>query len=89
MAAIVSAIILVIIPKTVLPALKIQPGGAQETIPFAIQQVAHDVKYGADEMSDEDRQLIEDFLTIPYAEIDDAYDPVIADPVKGTSFGQS
>ena len=36
-------------------------------------------------MSDKDRQLIDDFLTIPYAEIGDAYDPVIADPVKGTS----
>ena len=66
MAAIVAAIMLVIIPKAVLPALKIQPGGAQEVIPFAIQQVAHDVKYGAEEISD-------------------AYDPVIADPVKGTS----
>ena len=84
-AAIVAASILVIIPKAVLPALNIQLGGAQEMIPFAIQQVAHDVKYGSDEMSDKDRQLIDDFLTIPYAEIGDAYDPVIADPVKGTS----
>lgn len=84
-AACIAAIMLVVLPKVVLPALDITPGGAQETIPFAIQQVAHDVKYADDEMSDADRKLIGDFLTIPYDQIADAYNPVIADPVKGTS----
>lgn len=85
LAAVIAVIMLGIIPKAVLPALRIEPGSAQETIPFAIQQVAHDVKYDGDDMSDEDRQLVGDFLTIPYDSIPDAYDPVIADPVKGTS----
>lgn len=84
-AAVIAVIMLIILPKMVLPALRIEPGGAQETIPFAIQQVAHDVKYNGDEMSDSDRRLVSDFLTIPYDSIPDAYDPVIADPVKGTS----
>ena len=81
----VAAVMLVLVPQVVLPALHIQPGGAQETIPFAIQMVAHDVKYGADDMSAEDRRIVSDFLTIPYDDISEAYSPVIADPVKGTS----
>lgn len=84
-ALIVAVIMMVIMPKVVMPALGVQPGGKQETIPFAIQMVAHDVKYDPEGMSEADKKLVSDFLTIPYDQIAEVYDPVIADPVKGTS----
>lgn len=84
-AVLIAAVMLVVLPRFVLPALQIEPGGKQENISFAIQQIAHDVKYDDAEISDEDRQLISDFLTISYDSIPEAYNPVIADPVKGTS----
>ena len=68
-----------------MPALGIAPGGKQETIPFAIQQVAHDVKYNNKDITPQERKLISDFLTIDYKNIPAAYDPQIADPIKGTS----
>lgn len=76
---------MVIIPKAVMPALGVAPGGKQESIPFAIQQVAHDVKYNSEDMTQQEKKLISDFLTIDYKKIPKAYDPQIADPVKGTS----
>ncbi|SPU39783.1 Uncharacterised protein [Bifidobacterium longum subsp. infantis] len=81
----IAVVMIIIIPKTVMPTLGIAPGGKQETIPFAIQQVAHDVKYNNKDITPQERKLISDFLTIDYKSIPTAYDPQIADPIKGTS----
>lgn len=81
----IAVVMIIIIPKTVMPTLGIAPGGKQETIPFAIQQVAHDVKYNNKDITPQERKLISDFLTIDYKNIPTAYDPQIADPIKGTS----
>ena len=83
--AVIAIIMMVIIPKAIMPALNIEPGGKQESIPFAIQQVAHDVKYNGEDMTPQEKKLVSDFLTIDYKKIPEAYDPQIADPVKGTS----
>ena len=83
--AVIAIVMMVIIPKAVMPALGVAPGGKQESIPFAIQQVAHDVKYNSEDMTQQEKKLISDFLTIDYKKIPKAYDPQIADPVKGTS----
>ena len=83
--AVIAIVMMVIIPKAVMPALGVAPSGKQESIPFAIQQVAHDVKYNSEDMTQQEKKLISDFLTIDYKKIPKAYDPQIADPVKGTS----
>lgn len=83
--AVIAIIMMVIIPKAVMPALGIEPGGKQESIPFAIQQVAHDIKYNDEDMTLQEKKLVSNFLTIEYRKIPEAYDPQIADPVKGTS----
>ena len=80
----VAVIMLILIPKCIMPALGVEPGGKQESIPFAIQQVAHDIKYNGDDMTEDEKGLVSDFLTIDYSKIADSYDPQIVDPVKGT-----
>lgn len=83
--AVIAIIMMVLIPKFVLPALGIESGGKQESISFAIQQVAHDIKYNGNDMTDQEKKLVSNFLTIDYEKIPEVYDPQIADPVKGTS----
>ncbi|PLS28810.1 DUF6020 family protein [Bifidobacterium parmae] len=78
----IAAIMLVFIPKVALPAVHAQPGGKQEAIPYAIQMVAHDVKYGGGDMSATDRQLVSDFLSVDYDKIPEVYTFYSADPVK-------
>lgn len=82
---IIAMVMVVVLPHLIMPALHVEPGGKQESIPFAIQQVAHDVKYNGDDMTASEKRLVSDFLTIKYSDIAKAYDPQIADPVKGTS----
>ena len=83
--ATVAIVMMVIIPKAVMPALGVAPGGKQESIAFAIQQVAHDVKYNSADITPQEKKLISDFLTTDYKRIPKIYDSQIADPVKGTS----
>lgn len=82
---VIAVVMMVIIPKAVMPTLSVVPGGKQESIAFAIQQVAHDVKYNSEDITPQEKKLISDFLTIDYKKIPKAYDSQIADPVKGTS----
>ena len=73
--AVIAIVMMIIIPKAVMPALGVAPSGKQESIPFAIQQVAHDVKYNSEDMTQQEKKLISDFLTIDYKKIPKAYDP--------------
>ncbi len=70
-------------PSLLLPAFSVQPGGKQESIATLIQQVAHDVTYDGESLSQEDRELINDFLLIDYDDFSKSYNWQIADPVKG------
>ena len=82
-------LMMLVIPRLVLPALNIEPGGKQESIPFAIQEVAHDVKYNGSTLNEEDRKTVSGFLNIKYQNISKAYNWQIADPVKGTRLRDS
>lgn len=85
MGAFLMAVLLVVFPRLVLPALNVEPGGKQEMLAVPIQQVAHDVKYHPDYFTDEDKQLLNDFLWIDYADIPSEYDYTIVDPIKDGS----
>ena len=83
--AAIAIIMMVIVPKIIMPALNVEPGGKQESIPFAIQQVAHDIKYNAEDMTPQEKKLVSDFLTIDYNQISKVYNSLTVDPVKGDS----
>ena len=80
-----AAITFAIVPKVVLPAAGVLPGGKQEMIAVAIQQVAHDAVFDEGTLSDEDRNLIDNFLPISYNKLSDCCDWQIVDPIKGRS----
>lgn len=82
---IVVIVMAIVLPHLIMPMLHVVPGGKQESIPFAIQQVAHDVKYNGNDMTPSEKELISDFLTIKYSDIPKAYNSQSVDPVKGTS----
>lgn len=75
-------VVFIIVPKMVLPANNIIPGGKQEAIASLIQQVAHDVKFNRNELSKSDIDLVDDFLLSDSNRIDQVYDWQIVDPVK-------
>lgn len=74
-----------VFPKIILPAAEVIPGGKQEVVAVAIQQIAHDVKYNEDSLDDDDKKLIAGFLPIAYEDISDNYDWQIVDPIKQRS----
>lgn len=75
-----SLIYLMIIPSFVYPALKIAPGGVQETLSVPIQQVSSVVVNHVDELSSSELETISNVL--PISEIGSIYSPDSADPVK-------
>lgn len=81
-AAVVFAIVFIVFPKLILPAFYVQPSGKQEAIATLIQQVAHDVTFNSDDLTSEDRSLIDDFLLVDCDEIPSRYNWQIVDPVK-------
>ena len=81
----VALIALVIMPKVVLPAVGVQPGGKQEGIATLIQQVGHDVIHDDGSMSDEDKKIIDGFLSSGYENIPSLYNFEIVDGIKGRS----
>lgn len=83
--ALLAAVMLVLFPRVVLPALDVEPGGKQESLAVPIQQVAHDVKYYPEDFSEQDQQLINDFLWIDFDEIPQEFDYTIVDPIKDGS----
>ena len=82
----------IIVPKLVMPALGVEPGGKQEALAVPIQQVAHeyvlfdsqDERY-ADAFSEADVRLLDDFLPIDHESIPEKFDYTIADPIKNGS----
>lgn len=83
--ALIAMMMMVVIPHVLMPSWGVVPGGKQEGIAFAIQQVAHDVTYDADAMTAQEKKLVSSFLSVEYHTIPSRYNPQIADPVKGTS----
>ena len=64
----------------ILPAFKITPGSPREMLSIPFQQTARYVKYHGDEVSEEDKKVI-DYL-IEYDTLAERYDPELSDDVK-------
>ena len=87
--ALLLVLMLAFIPRVILPTLNVEPGGKQEMLAVPIQQVAHEyVQYAKgvdgyeDAFSDEDKQLLNDFLMIDTNDIPSEFDYTIVDPIK-------
>lgn len=63
-----------------LPLLQITPGNKREMFSLPFQQTARYVKYYGDDLTKEEREIIDKVLTVDT--LADRYDPVKADPVK-------
>ena len=73
-------VMMVLVPRVLLPALNAAPGGSQEALAVPIQQVACvAVKHG-DELTDSQREAIS--AVLPYDRLPELYTPAIADNVK-------
>ncbi len=79
-AAIPGALIWVLLPAVVFPLLNVVPGGKQEIMGTPFQMTARYVSLHENELSDEERQAIDDVLV--YDTLADRYSPKWADPVK-------
>ena len=64
----------------ILPYYKITGGSIRETLSIPFQQTARYVKYYDNEISEEDKKIIDRILT--YDTLAKRYDPTISDPVK-------
>lgn len=66
--------------NVILPAFKITPGSIREVLSIPFQQTARYVKYHEEDLSAEDKKIIDKVLG--YNDLADRYDPELADPVK-------
>ncbi len=66
--------------KVILPFFKITPTSIRETLSIPFQQTARYVKYHDEEVTKEEREVIDKILE--YDTLKDRYDGVFADPVK-------
>lgn len=80
----ISTIIVIIIYECImsilLPILKIPQAGIRETLSVPFQQTARYVVEHGDEVTDEERKVIDNILV--YDTLADRYDPLLSDPVK-------
>ena len=82
MGGIMLVLMLLVFPRVVMPALDVSAGGKQEMLAVPIQQVAHNVTYSPEDFTEEDAQLLDDFLMIAYDDIPAEFDYTIVDPIK-------
>lgn len=76
-----SLTVFVLVPQ-LYAAANVLPGGKQEMIAPIIQQVAHDVKYSKDEMTNEDLNVIDKFLLTNVCDIPSKYNWGCVDSIK-------
>lgn len=72
-------------PSILLPYLNVAPGGKQEAIAVPIQQIAHDVTYNDENITSEEREIIDSVLACKYEDIPALYNYEIVDAIKGRS----
>ncbi len=87
--ALLAVFMFIFLPRVVMPAMGVEPGGKQEMLAVPIQQVAHEyvlyskgVEGYEDAFSAEDIKLLDDFLIINHADIPSEFDYTIVDPIK-------
>ncbi len=78
----IAMIVFVLFPRVLLPLGGVEPGGKQEVVATLIQQVAHDVVYNGDNLTDHEREVIDDFLLVKTDEMPSRYSWKLADPIK-------
>lgn len=66
--------------NVLVPSLGISEGSIREMLSVPFQQTARYVKYNEDDLSDEDKEVIDKILG--YSDLAERYSPDIADPVK-------
>lgn len=66
----------------ILPAANIRPGGTQEMLSIPFQQTARYIKYHSDEITSDEKKVIQSVLD--YENIGHDYNPDLSDPVKNT-----
>lgn len=81
-AAVAFGVMFLLLPKVVFPILQIYPGGKQEILGTCFQQTAKVVYDGVEEVSKEERQVID--AVFDYDRITELYDPHNTDNIKAT-----
>lgn len=81
-AALTFGVMFLLLPRIVFPILQIYPGGKQEILGTCFQQTAKVVYDGAEEVSEEERQVID--AVFDYDRIPELYDPHNTDNIKAT-----
>lgn len=74
------ALINIVLPLLIFPALNVVPGGAQEKYGPLFQQTAFYVVQHEEEITDDEREAIDKVL--PYTQLGELYNPHNMDPVK-------
>lgn len=72
--------VMVLVPRVLLPALDAAPGGTQEALAVPIQQVSCVVAKHGDELTEAQREAVS--AVLPYDKLAELYTPAIADNVK-------
>lgn len=83
LAVVLLALVNVVLPRYAYPAWNIVPGGKQAAIVMPLQmfgRAAHDYP---DDVSDAERQAVENILYSSWKDISEKYNPYISDPVTG------
>lgn len=75
-------VLYIFISNVIYPALSIAPGSRAEAYSIPFQQTARLLKEHPDEVSDEDKALIEKVFYVTWEDIAQRYTPELSDPVK-------
>lgn len=79
-------ILFFLLDSLIFPSLGITPGSSREMLSIPLQQISRTVVYHDDELSKEDKQIINGI--IEYAKIKEKYNPQNADPIKNELFNK-
>lgn len=82
-AVFVALLINVIFPLCLYPVLNIVPGGSQAAIVMPIELLARVAKYYPNDVTEEERAVIDSYLIYSWEQMGDLYNPYITDPVTG------
>lgn len=80
-------VIIIVFMKIIMPftleTFEIQKGGEQEKYSMLFQQTARYLKYHRNDVTEDEKQIIEEVIGKSVDNIAEVYNPIFADPVKG------
>lgn len=62
--------------------MKVEPGSIREALSVPMQQISRTVTYHKDELSNDERSKISNYIKVDIDEIPNLYNPIISDPIK-------